>query len=135
MLLKRTLFAAFVAFSLLALCLNATPLRRKTGDKAVVDLKKQLGGDITFTQSDETTITASGQFSEGIKENDPDNYFIEIVGLPNASFTQLGIEIEVPGTKPFSNSHAGLISLIVGKELKVSHKEDIIASGTIESSS
>ncbi|CAG8628509.1 12500_t:CDS:1, partial [Acaulospora colombiana] len=118
MLLKRTLFVAFVAFSLLALCLNATPLRCKIGDEAVVDLKEQLGGDITFTQSAEDTITASGKFEKGIEENDPDDYFIEIGGLKE-SFSDLGIEIEVPGTKKFTNTKDGfLIKSLFDQELK-----------------
>ncbi|CAG8612742.1 2275_t:CDS:1, partial [Acaulospora colombiana] len=85
--LKRTLFATFVAFSLLALCLNAAP-------DSFVDLKAQLGSDVIFVQKNETAIMAAGKFTIGIKENKPENYFLQFGDRLKVNFKQADIQIK-----------------------------------------
>ncbi|CAG8488189.1 7860_t:CDS:1 [Acaulospora colombiana] len=129
MLLKRTLFAAFIAFSLLALCLNATPLRRDVGDEAAVDLIK-LDGTVTFIQR-KKVVTIFGKFKQGFTENDPEKYFIQIGSGQLQSFAQLDIVIVAPGTASFSHTLFEDLDQIENKKLTVFHNKLPLASGTI----
>ncbi|CAG8574230.1 11687_t:CDS:1 [Acaulospora colombiana] len=125
MLLKRTLFATFVAFSLLALCLNATT----TSPPASVDLKQKLGGTIEFFGSVTSLVKGSGQFTKGIDKNIPGDYFIGIKGkFKKKSFEELGIEIVEPGTSSFT---LDVKAPIIGYLLTVYQNTSIIAKGRI----
>ncbi|CAG8551195.1 3146_t:CDS:2 [Acaulospora colombiana] len=119
MLLKRTLFAVFIAFSLLALCLNATPVPR-CSSKASVNLMDTLGGNVTFEQTRELIVTLGGRFSENIETNNPDDYFIQIGEeiTSTFSFRKMDVEIKPPGTSHFSYPLYGRLGLYAGRDLK-----------------
>ncbi|CAG8740661.1 446_t:CDS:1, partial [Ambispora leptoticha] len=68
------------------------------------------------------------QAFQGITDTNPDNYAIEI-GPYHETFTELGVDIACPGTKPFKGSHSRDITLMYGQTLYVKHNEQIIDQG------
>ncbi|RHZ47329.1 hypothetical protein Glove_585g41 [Diversispora epigaea] len=131
MMTKSKIFTFLAALLLICLVFSqASPLPRAVGDKAVVSLPK-VDGKITFTQIDATHVKAEGQLHKGIEENKPDDYFVQLASLPKKSFTELGIKIKVPGTDPWSASDSGLVGQLIGLDLKILHKSEILDSEKI----
>ncbi|CAG8522565.1 9096_t:CDS:1, partial [Acaulospora colombiana] len=128
-------------FSLLSLCLNATPLGRGTHakGKVTVNLEKQLGGTVTFEQFNETSFASYGQFEKGFTENNPSNYFILLEGFQIEDFVRAGIVIHAPSTEPFFCGFFGYVSKIIGKKYAILHNDGekikTIASGIVKRSS
>ncbi|CAG8483732.1 16429_t:CDS:1 [Acaulospora colombiana] len=128
MLLKRTLFAAFIAFSLLASCLNA-----ELGDQAVVDLSNKIKGQIKFTEVKEKENTAyyAGKFTKGINKKNLRKWSIKIGDLYAKSFSELNIEIEGHGTKVFQSFTDLKFEEIIGTQLSVLYNGEMIDYGII----
>ncbi|RHZ47330.1 hypothetical protein Glove_585g40 [Diversispora epigaea] len=116
------LFLIFLVFS------HASPLPRAVGDKATVTLTK-LDGLVTFTQVDESNIKVEGKLNKGIEENTPDNYFIILFAIE--SFSQLGINIVVPGTDKWEGTDPGYLSLIIGLDFSIFHGDEVLDSASI----
>src|SRR5256885_8269784 len=125
MLLKNKSFVSLATLTLLIICLvfssQASPLLRRaaTGTVANVDLK-DIDGHIKFTQIDASNVQAEGQFNKGITDTKTDNYAISILGV-SKTFTELGIVIVPPGTKPYKNSAPGDLNLLIGQVVTVTH--------------
>ncbi|CAG8629793.1 12010_t:CDS:1 [Ambispora leptoticha] len=129
---KNTIFISLVTLSLLVICFifsHASPVTRDVGNQYSVYLQN-LQCKIIFTQIDALTVQAEGQAFQGITDTNPDNYAIEI-GPYHETFTELGVDIACPGTKPFKGSHSGDITLMNGQTLYVKHNEQIIDQGVV----
>ncbi|CAG8500912.1 7959_t:CDS:1 [Acaulospora morrowiae] len=116
--LKRILFITLLALSLLVFSIHASPIRRaEVGKKVSITLDK-LGGTITFEQTSAENVTVSGQITKGLTVDDPTVYAIAI-GYLYKTFEQLGIVIDLPGTKPFSGTAPGNVDVLVDQELDI----------------
>ena len=133
MLLKNKSFVSLATLTLLIICLvfpsQASPLLRRAATGSV-DLK-DIDGHIKLTQTDASNIQIEGQFNKGITDTKTDNYAISILGV-SKTFTELGIVIVPPGTKPYKNSAPGDLNLLIVQVVTVTHNSDPIASGTIQ---
>ncbi|CAG8633778.1 14460_t:CDS:1, partial [Acaulospora morrowiae] len=126
--LKRTLFITLLALSLLVFSIHASPVRRaEIGKKVSVTLTK-LDATITFEQVDVNKVTVSGQIHKGLTVNDPNVYAV-VVGITSTTFAQLGIEIQLPGTKPFSATGPGDVDFLVGQTLEITKDKEVLDSG------
>ncbi|CAG8452868.1 934_t:CDS:1, partial [Acaulospora morrowiae] len=68
----------------------------------------------------------------GLTVNDPNVYAVT-VGILYGTFAQLGIEIQLPGTKPFTATGPGDTEALVGQILKITKDKEVIDSGVLKS--
>ncbi|CAG8517075.1 1029_t:CDS:2 [Acaulospora morrowiae] len=102
--LKRTLFIILLAISILVFSIYASPVRRaEIGKKVSVTLHK-LDATITFEQVGVQKVT---------------------------TFAQLGIEIQLPGTKPFKATGPGVVDILVGQTLEITKDKEVLDSGIL----
>ncbi|CAG8604619.1 3706_t:CDS:1 [Diversispora eburnea] len=135
MMTKSKIFTFLAALLLICLVFSHAsplPLTRAVGDKATLTLPK-LDGLVTFTQIDAENVKVNGVLKQGIDENDPDNYFIQIESA-KASFTQLGISITPPSAGPWEATGPGDVTVLIGLTFSVLHNDDVLDSAKITQS-
>ncbi|CAG8604637.1 3707_t:CDS:1 [Diversispora eburnea] len=125
---KNKIFTFLAALFLICLVFShAAPV---PGDFATVTLAI-LDGKITFTQVEDGNVKVEGKINKGIEKNTPDDYFVQIA-MPKVSFPQFGIKkIEVPGTARWKTVSPGEVNQLIGLDLLILHKDEVLDSGTI----